>query len=50
MTEWADAQGVHVQTACRWRRSARNRALEAPGCARQDFGPQAVWFQTCGAV
>jgi putative resolvase len=31
------------------RRSARNRALKALGCARQDIGPRAVKLQTCGA-
>ncbi len=30
------------------RRSARNRALKAPGCARQDIGPQAVKLQASG--
>ncbi|HEV2372633.1 MAG TPA: IS607 family transposase [Streptosporangiaceae bacterium] len=30
------------------RRSARNRALKALGCAQQDIGPQAVKLQACG--
>ena len=32
------------------RRSARNRALKALGCARQDIGPGAVKLQTCGGA
>jgi putative resolvase len=32
------------------RRPARNRALKALGCARQDIGPKAVKLRTCGAV
>jgi putative resolvase len=32
------------------RRSARNRALKALGCAQQDIGPKAVKLQTSGAV
>ena len=31
------------------RRQARNRALKALGCARQDIGPGAVKLQTSGA-
>lgn len=30
------------------RRSARNRALKALGCAQQDIGPKAVKLQACG--
>ncbi len=32
------------------RRSARNRALKALGCAQQDIGPQAVKLQACGGA
>jgi putative resolvase len=32
------------------RRSARNRALKALGCAQQDIGPQAVKLQTSGGA
>jgi putative resolvase len=32
------------------RRSARNRALGALGCARQDIGPGAVKLQICGGA
>ena len=32
------------------RRSARNRALKALGCARQNIGPQAVKLQTSGGA
>ena len=32
------------------RRSARNRALKALGCARQDIGPRAVKLQACGGA
>ena len=32
------------------RRSARNRALKALGCAQQNIGPQAVKLQTCGGA
>src|ERR1039457_3401678 len=32
------------------RRSARNRALKALGCAQQDIGPKTVKLQTSGAV
>ncbi len=32
------------------RRSARNRALKALGCAQQDIGPRAVKLQACGGA
>ena len=32
------------------RRSARNRALKALGCAQQDIGPKAVKLQTSGGA
>ncbi len=32
------------------RRSARNRALKALGCAQQNIGPQAVKLQTSGGA
>jgi len=32
------------------RRPARNRALKALGCARQDIGPRAVKLQACGGA
>jgi len=32
------------------RRSARNRAVKALGCARQDIGPQAVKLQASGGA
>lgn len=32
------------------RRSARNRALKALGCARQDIGRRAVMLQACGGA
>jgi putative resolvase len=32
------------------RRSARNRALKALGCAQQDIGPKAVKLGTCGGA
>ena len=32
------------------RRSARNRALKAVGCAQQDIGPRAVKLQACGGA
>jgi putative resolvase len=32
------------------RRSARNRAVKALGCAQQDIGPQAVKLQACGGA
>jgi putative resolvase len=45
---------VEVLTSfCAWlcgRRSARNRALRALGCAQRDIGPRAVNLQTGGTV
>ncbi len=32
------------------RRPARNRALKAAGCARQDGGPEAVRLRACGGA
>ena len=32
------------------RRQARNRALKALGCARQDIGPRVVKLQACGGA
>ena len=39
LTEWAQAQGIHVATVYRWHREG---ALKASGCAQRAIGPRGV--------